>query len=196
MSYAALQLLGKAVHGTKICEGNIWEDQLFKAFRDSGRFPEVSHGKPITLPASNEIKKGERRKHKVDIFCKNDAEKNIFAFNSKGKSFNNTESPESLLAEYNRYKKGIELENPGFSVVYAVLKDEYDGTDLKMNFLKANGIPVYNTASYMNETLGISTEVIEGIEAKRQSMVMALIKERFKESGLTVEQVTSILTGV
>jgi hypothetical protein len=65
-----------------------------------------------------------------------------------------------------------------------------------MNFLKANGIPVYNTASYMNETLGISTEVIEGIEAKRQSMVMALIKERFKESGLTVEQVTSILTGV
>ena len=64
-----------------------------------------------------------------------------------------------------------------------------------MNFLKANGIPVYNTTSYMNETLGISTEVIEGIEAKRQSMVMALIKERFKDSGLTVEQVTSILTG-
>ena len=36
----------------------------------------------------------------------------------------------------------------------------------------------------------------EAIEAKRQSMVMELLKQRFKESGLTVEQVTSMLTGV
>lgn len=201
MSYATLQLLGRVVHGTKIKEGVIWEDLIFQAIRDTGRFSEVSHGKPITLPllATNEIKKGARKSHRVDIFCKDDTKKEIFAFNSKGKSFNNTESNESFLAEYNRYKKGVELAYPGFSVVYAVLKDEYDAADGKMtkyNYLEANGIPVYNSASYMNEALGISTEVIEGIEGKRQSMVMALLKQRFKDSGLTVEQVTSILTGV
>ena len=192
--YPALQLLGRVVHGTKICEGNIWEDLLFQVIRDTGRFSEVSHGKPVTL--NLQAAKGSRKTHKVDIFCKHDNEKKIFAFNSKGKSFNNTESADSLLSEYSTYKKAIENSYPGFSVVYAVLKDEYDATDSKMskyNFLEANGIPVYNSASYIKETFGISTEVIE---AKRQSMVMALLKERFKESGLTIEQVSSMLADV
>jgi len=192
--YPALQLLGRVVHGTKICEGNIWEDLLFQVIRDTGCFSEVSHGKPVTL--NLQVAKGSRKTHKVDIFCKDDIEKKIFAFNSKGKSFNNTESADSLLSEYSTYKKAIENSYPGFSVVYAVLKDEYDATDSKMskyNFLEANGIPVYNSASYIKDTFGISTEAIE---AKRQSMVMALLKERFKESGLTIEQVSSMLAGV
>ena len=193
MSYDALQLLGRVVHGTKICEGNIWEDLLFQVIRDTGRFSEVTHGKPITLNPSNQTK-GARKTHKVDIFCKHDGDKKIFAFNSKGKSFNNTESADSLLSEYNSYKKAIELSYPGFSVVYAVLKDEYDATDTKMskyNFLEANGIPVYNSASYIKTTFGISTEAIE---AKRQTMVMALLKQRFKGSGLTLEQVSGMLS--
>ena len=193
MSYTELQLLGRVVHGTKICEGNIWEDLLFQVIRDTGRFSEVSHGKPITLNPSNQTK-GARKTHKVDIFCKHDGDKKIFAFNSKGKSFNNTESADSLLSEYSSYKKAIELAYPGFSVVYAVLKDEYDASDAKMskyNFLEANGIPVYNSASYIKTTFGISTEAIE---AKRQTMVMALLKQRFKESGLTLEQVSGMLS--
>ena len=193
MSYTELQLLGRVVHGTKICEGNIWEDLLFQVIRDTGRFSEVSHGKPITLNPSNQTK-GARKTHKVDIFCKHDGDKKIFAFNSKGKSFNNTESADSLLSEYSSYKKAIELAYPGFSVVYAVLKDEYDASDAKMskyNFLEANGIPVYNSASYIKTTFGISTEAIE---AKRQTMVMALLKQRFKGSGLTLEQVSGMLS--
>jgi hypothetical protein len=193
MSYNALQLLGRVVHGTKICEGNIWEDLLFQLIRDTARFTEVSHGKPITLNPSNQAK-GVRKVHKVDIFCKHDADKKIFAFNSKGKSFNNTESADSLLSEYSTYKKAIEISYPGFTVVYAVLKDEYDSADPKMskyNFLEANGIPVYNSASYIKDTFGISTEAIE---AKRQSMVMTLLKQRFKESGLTLEQVSLMLS--
>jgi hypothetical protein len=194
MSYAELQSLGRVVHGTKICEGNIWEDLLFQVIRDTGRFTEVTHSKPITL--NLQAAKGARKTHKVDIFCKDDLSKKIFAFNSKGKSFNNTESADSLLSEYSTYKKAIELAYPGFTVVYAVLKDEYDAADAKMskyNFLEANGIPVYNSAAYIKTTFGISTEAIE---TKRQSMVMALLKQRFKESGLSIEQVTSMLTDV
>ena len=193
MSYAELQTLGRVVHGTKICEGNIWEDLLFQVVRDTGRFSEVTHGKSITLNPTNQTK-GARKTHKVDIFCKDDPNKKIFAFNSKGKSFNNTESADSLLSEYSSYKKAIEIAYPGFTVVYAVLKDEYDAADAKMskyNFLETNGIPVYNSASYIKDTFGISTEAIE---AKRQSMVMALLKQRFKESGLTIEQVSLMLS--
>lgn len=194
MSYAELQALGRVVHGTKICEGNIWEDLLFQLIRDTGRFTEVVHSKAITLNTTAIKNKGERKTHKVDIFCKHNEKKEIFAFNSKGKSFNNTESAESLLNEYTTYKKAIETEYPGFSVVYAVLKDEYDAADTKMtkyNYLETNGIPVYNSAKYIKETFGISTEAIE---AKRQSMVMDLLKQRFRESGLTIEQVRAMLS--
>ena len=188
--YVDLQILGRVVHGTKICEGNIWEDLIFQVIRDTGCFTEVTHSKPIALSLT--AIKGERKNHKVDIFCKNDDKNEIFAFNSKGKSFNNTESAESLLAEYTKYKKAIEAEYPGFSVVYAVLKDEYDVADTKMskyNYLAANGIPVYNTETYIKDTFGISTEEIE---IKRQTMVMELAKKRFKESGLNVERLIAM----
>lgn len=193
MSYAALQLLGHVVHGTKICEGNIWQRLIYQLILDTARFTEVLYEHPIPLNPTNQAK-GVRKTHKVDIFCKDDLSKKIFAFNSKGKSFNNTESADSLLSEYTSYKKAIELAYPGYTVVYAVLKDEYDAADAKMskyNFLEANGIPVYNSASYIKTTFDISTEAIE---AKRQTMVMALLKQRFKESGLTLEQVSEMLS--
>lgn len=193
--YSALQSLGRVVHGTKIREGTIWQRLIYELILGTAHFTEVLYEHPIPLNPTNQAK-GVRKIHKVDIFCKDDPSKKIFAFNSKGKSFNNTESADSLLSEYSSYKKAIELTYPGFSVVYAVLKDEYDAADGKMtkyNYLEANGIPVYNSANYIKETFGISTEAIE---AKRQSMVMALLKQLFKESGLTVEQVTSMLTGV
>lgn len=193
MSYLDLQLLGRVVHGTKICEGNIWQRLIYQLILDTARFTEVLYEHPIPLNPTNQAK-GVRKTHKVDIFCKDDLSKKIFAFNSKGKSFNNTESADSLLSEYTSYKKAIELAYPGYTVVYAVLKDEYDAADAKMskyNFLEANGIPVYNSASYIKTTFDISTEAIE---AKRQTMVMALLKQRFKESGLTLEQVSEMLS--
>jgi len=193
MSYAELQTRGRVVHGTKICEGNIWQRLIYELILGTARFTDVLYEHHIPLKPTNQAK-GVRKTHKVDIFCKHDGDKKIFAFNSKGKSYNNTESADSLLSEYTSYKKAIELAYPGFSVVYAVLKDEYDAADGKMskyNFLEANGIPVYNIASYIKDTFGISTEAIE---TKRQSMVMALLKQRFKESGLSIQQVSSMLS--
>jgi hypothetical protein len=187
--YAKFQSLVHVVQGTKICEGSIWETLLFQAVEATKRFSSVVHGQPIALLAG-----GSRKNHKVDIFCKDDTKKEIYAFNSKGKSFNNTESGESLLAEYKSYKAAIVSAFPGYSVVYAILKDEFDPTDGKMvkyNFLAANGIPVYNTANYLQTTLGVSTDAIE---TARQSMVMALLKQRFKESGLSIDQVSRMLS--
>lgn len=188
--YNDLQILGRVIHGAKICEGNIWEELIYQLISNTGSFTEVTHGKPIILSLT--VSKGERKTHKVDIFCKNDDKKEIFAFNSKGKSFNNTESAESLLSEYTKYKNAIETEYPGFTVIYAILKDEYDPTDSKMskyNYIAANGIPVHNTKTYIKDTFDISTE---DIEIKRQTMVMELAKQRFKDSGLNIDRVISM----
>jgi hypothetical protein len=185
--YAKFQSLVHVVQGTKICEGSIWETLLFEAVEATKRFTSVVHGQPIALLAG-----GSRKNHKVDIFCKDDTKKEIYAFNSKGKSFNNTESGESLLAEYKGYKTAIVSAFPGYSVVYAILKDEFDPTDGKMvkyNFLAANGIPVYNTANYLQTTLGVSTEAIE---TARQEKTLALLKSRFTEAGLTAEDLKGL----
>ncbi len=197
-NYKIFQTLVHVVQGTKICEGNIWEKLQFEVIRDTGIYNSVTNGEPIPLPSNGgggggaAETKGVRKKHKVDIFCKDDEKKIIQAYNSKGKSFNNTESPESLLQEYQHYKTAIETAYPGYTVTYAILKDEFDcknGKMSKYNYLQSNGIPVYNTAAYLKERYGISTE---DIEMKRQKKVIEILQSRFKESGLTIEQLVSL----
>lgn len=208
-NYKLFQTLVHVVQGTKICEGNIWEKLQFEVIRDTGIYTSVTNGEPIPLPSNGgggggdgggggvggggaAETKGARKKHKVDIFCKDDEKKRIQAYNSKGKSFNNTESPESLLQEYQHYKTAIEAAYPGYTVTYAILKDEFDcknGKMSKYNYLQSNGIPVYNTALYLKERYGISTE---DIEMKRQKKVIEILQSRFKESGLTIEQLVSL----
>ena len=200
MEYANFQTLEHAVHGAKIREGTVWEKLQFEVIRDTGIYTSVSNGQPIPLSAGGQTvgeteAKGARKTHKVDIFCKDDEKKTIHAYNSKSKSFNNTESPESLLQECQHYKTSIEDEYPGYTVTYAILKDEFDCKNSKMakyNYLHSNGIPVYNTALYLNETYGISTEEIE---KKRQKMAIEILQQRFNESGLTIDQLLSLLTG-
>ena len=199
MEYDNFQTLVHVVHGSKICEGYVWEKLQFEVIRDTGIYTSVSNGQPIPLSAGGQTvgeteAKGARKTHKVDIFCKDDEKKIIHAYNSKGKSFNNTESPESLLKEYQHYKTAIECAYPGYTVTYAILKDQFDCKNSKMakyNYLHSNGIPVYNTALYLNETYGISTEEIE---MKRQKKVIELLQQRFNDSGLTNDQLLSLLS--
>jgi len=195
-NYNLFQTLVHVVQGTKICEGNIWEKLIFDVIRDTGIYTSVTNGESIPLNGGGgggaAKTKGARKKHKVDIFCKDDEKKIIQAYNSKGKSFNNTESPESLLQEYQRYKTAIETAYPGYTVTYNILKDEFDcknGKMSKYNYLQSNGIPVYNTALYLKERYGISTEYIE---MKRQKKVIEILQSRFKETGLTIEQLVSL----
>jgi hypothetical protein len=193
--YAMFQELVGVFQGAKIQEGNVWEKLIYEVVRDAGRYSMVANGFPVLL-LHDEEKKGARKNHKVDIFCKDDDKMVIHAYNSKGKSFNNTESPESLCKEYQLYKASIEHAHPGYAVTYAILKDEYDCKDGKMSkykYLEANGIPVFNTKTYLMEEYGISTDEIE---KKRQMRTIELVQERFKKTGITQEQLRLLTTGV
>ena len=80
------------------------------------------------------------------------------AYNSKGKSFNNTESPLGLLQEYNRYLDAIRALYPEYDVTYAIGKDEYnpnDNRNSKYVYLNNNGIPVYNTMQHLQTAYNI-----------------------------------------
>jgi len=156
--YTQFQKLEKAVHGTKIKEGHVLEKCIYEKMSELGIYSEVTNGKAIPLQNST------RKNHKVDIFCKDDAARVIRAYNSKGKSFNNTERAEPLLDEYSTYKDAIQAAYPEYDVTYAILKDEYDPTNNKYNkyrYLNEHGIPVYNTYAYLQERYNISTDEIE-----------------------------------
>ncbi len=189
-NYQTFQKLEKVVHGTKICEGNIWQHLIFETIKNSGAFTAVMEEFPVDLSPTHAE---GRKRHKVDVWCRDDIAKQIFAFNSKGKSFNNTESSEGLFDEYSRYKLAIERAYPGYDVTYAILKDEYDPTDPKMgkyHFLTRHGIPVYNTAGYLQERFGISSSAIE---TARQERVIEILRKRMIESGITAEQLLGII---
>lgn len=189
--YDRFQVMERVVHGTKICEGNVWQHLIYETIAQSGAFNIVEEEKRVSLNAENQ---SHRQTHRVDIWCQDDANRRIFAFNSKGKSFNNTESQEGLLAEYIRYKSAIEAAWPNYEVVYAVLKDEYSPTDPKLgkyHFLTANGIPVYNTADYLQTTFGLSS--VE-MEAKRRGMVIDILRKRMQDAGVSLADLCALMS--
>ena len=192
-SYRLFQLIEKGVHGTKVCEGRVMERLLDGPIRSSGVYDEVVRERKVDLPPDPRPR--TRKYHNVDIFCKNDDEMLIFAYNSKGKSFNNTESAESLLTEYLKYKKAIETEFPHYSVIYAVLKDEYDPNDKKMtkyHFLNENGIPVYNTQARLEMRYNVN-DYEHVIDMRRKEMVIHLLRNRILNLGLSKEEIISVL---
>ena len=188
--YDVFQKMEKVVHGTKICEGNTWQHLIYEVVSNCHVFNIVSAEQPIPLNPENPQ---HRKTHKVDIYCQDDDNKLIFAFNSKGKSFNNTESQESLLNEYLTYKRAIERQFPDYKVVYAILKDEYSANDKKLgkyHFLHVNGIPVYNTAEYLQATFHVSSVAIE---AKRKEIVIQTLRKRMIESGVSLEELIELI---
>lgn len=193
--YEQFNKLEKVVHGTKICEGNLYETLLFEVIRDSGIHDEVVHGMDIPLVKNETSIKGDRKCHKVDIFCISNEPPKITAYNSKGKSFNNTESNESLLSEYKKYKMSIEEAYPGYEVEYCILKDGYNNDPKlgKYHYLAKHGIPVYNSQICLKEKYGISN-VDDLIETKRQTKVLEIIKQRFKSSGLSIDNIKELLS--
>ena len=186
--YKVFTNLEKTVHGTKIKEGNLLEGSIHKNIKETGNYTEVTNGKSIPLNGNT-----TRKNHKVDIFCKNDEQRIIRAYNSKGKSFNNTESGEPLLKEYLSYKEAIQQQYPGYDVTYAILKDEYDpnnGKYSKYHYLNQNGIPVYHTYGYLAEKYNIITETIEN---QRLEETINILRGRFRESKITKEELISLL---
>ena len=191
--YDRFQAMERVVHGTKICEGNVWQHLIYETIAQSGAFNIVEEEKRVSLNADHQT---HRQTHRVDIWCQDDEHRRIFAFNSKGKSFNNTESQEGLLAEYARYKHAIEVAWPNYEVTYAVLKDEYSPSDPKLgkyHFLTANGIPVYNTADYLQTTFGLSS--VE-MEARRRAMVIEILRKRMREAGVSLTDLCELVSAM
>ena len=153
--YNLLRVLARITHAN-ICikGGNYLQYEIYKAILDSSRHLEVHHEYKIKLIDIEVLidSKKKRKHHKVDILIIDDT--SVIAINSKGRSFNNTESEDLKLDEYLWYKKSIEAAFPGKSVTYIILKDEYDPTDSSLNvyhYLNANGIPVYNSEEFLSE---------------------------------------------
>ena len=94
--YELLRDLARIAHANiNIKGGNYFQDEIFKAIRDSEKHVSVTQEHPV--PLRNPKKK--RKHHHVDILVVD--EDRVTAINSKGKSFNNTKSEDSELSEYN-----------------------------------------------------------------------------------------------
>lgn len=188
--YELYRALEVAVHGTVIREGHVLERLIHEAILNSGAFNEVINGKSIPL---NPDICGGRRNHKVDIFCIDHVNRRIVAYNSKGKSFNNTESSLGLLQEYNRYRDAIQAQYPDYDITYAILKDQYDPNNNKFSKyvdLNNNGIPVFNTMHHLQSVYNID---FNQINIRREQRVIDILRTRIQNSGFTVEEVLSLL---
>ena len=89
----------------------------------------------------------------------------------------------------------IEIAYPGYEVEYCILKDGYNNDPklVKYHYLATNGITVYNSQICLKEKYGI-LNVNDVIETKRQIKVLEIIKQRFKSSGLSIDNIKEMLS--
>ena len=145
--FQILKLLAVITHANiHIKGGNYFQDEIFKVILESKKHLKVIQ--EYKVPLRKPTKK--RKHHKVDILIVDQT--SVTAINSKGKSFNSTESEDAKLDEYLWYKKALEAEFPGKTVTYIILKDEYSSTNTSLgayHYFNKNGIPVYNTEEFL-----------------------------------------------
>lgn len=188
-TYNTLRALARITHST-ICikGGNYFQQEIFEAIKSSGKHLEVYHEYPIRLIDIEELinsKKRKRKTHKVDILIVDDT--SVIAINSKGKSFNNTKSEDSELAEYLWYKQSIEAAYPGKTVTYIILKDEYSPTNSSLNvyhYLSENGIPVYNTEEFLSHYI----DDFEELNLRRQKRAVDACEAALAEENIDIEK--------
>lgn len=166
--------------GMKICEGYITQDIIYNTINESKKYDNVYQEKKIPLNPDNIDK---RKHHKIDILCVSDERNEVDAFNSKGASFNNTQSQENDLNEYNKYLKAIYNEYPGYKVTYNILKDNYDENEkkykTKCDYLSKHGIKHYSTQKFLEENFGF-----KNFEELRKKQVYKKLKERMNKRSI------------
>ena len=112
--YEILRTIARITHAN-ICikGGNYLQYEIYRTIKETNKHLEVHHEYSIKLLDIQILidgKKPRRKHHKVDILIVD--ETSVTAINSKGRSFDNTESEDSKLAEYLWYKKSIEAAFP------------------------------------------------------------------------------------
>ncbi len=168
--YELLKALAAVSHGkVNIAGGNVFQHEIFLAIKESGKHKEVYEEYPIKLLS------GERKKHKVDILIVD--EDSVTAINSKGKSFNSTDSEDAKVGDVKKFTEAIEKAFPGKKVTYQFLKDEYGTKRIKLyEYFEQQGIPVYNTEDYLIRNY--DTNFTE-LEQRRQTQCVQLFKDAF-----------------
>ena len=188
--YAIFKKLVSICHGSvKISGGIKFQNLIYNSIAGSNKHENVYHEYAVSL--IKETGEEDRSEHKVDILCEDSDV--VLAHNSKGKSFNNTETGYGLLQEYRNYKKALEEQFPGKTVEYIILKDEYDPNDSKMvkyNYLAKHGIPVYNTKQYLTNNYDVD---FDAIEDERQRRAVKRCRDTFAKNGISEEELNTVL---
>ena len=179
-----LKKLVAIIHGKiNIAGGNIFQHEIYKAIKKSGKHDKVYEEYPIPL-----VGNGKRKHHKVDILI---VDKDIVtAINSKGKSFNSTDTEDAKLNDVKHFTKSIQKKFPNKKVVYQFLKDEYGTKKITLyEYFEENGIPVYNTEKYLIEHYDIDFDALEN---RRQKECVKRCEEALLNAGYDVEALYDI----
>ena len=147
--YELLKALAVDAHRKmNICGGTILQHQLYLHIKASGKHQEVHEDYPVPILVECE---NDRKTHKQDILII-DGEY-VIGINSKGASFNNTNSYTSELNDAILFKQSLQALFPDKNVTYAFLKEKYvrgKGKTSKYDQFADDGFPVYNTEDYIN----------------------------------------------
>lgn len=159
--------------------GNILQNEIFLLLEDKYDLAIQEHPVPLENGEGN---------HNVDIFLVNESSKTIFAYNSKGASFNSTRRPEGELDEYKMYKRSIQAAYPEYTVYYIILKDKYKPACSKHSryrkFDEEGTIQVINTEEFLTHA-GLSYQ--EADQRRREKILSNL------SSDLTLRKIVSDL---
>jgi hypothetical protein len=179
-----LKEVAAITHGkVNISGGNIFQHEIYLAIEESGKHDEVYEEYYIDL-----IDPGKRKRHKVDILTID--EDIVIATNSKGKSFNSTDTEDAKLNDVKHFTKSIQKKFPNKKVVYQFLKDEYGTKKITLyEYFEENGIPVYNTEKYLIEHYDIDFDALEN---RRQKECVKRCEEALLNAGYDVEALYDI----
>ena len=168
-----------------ICGGTILQHQLYLHIKASGKHQEVHEDYPVPI-----VKANSRKTHKQDILIIDGD--NVIGFNSKGASFNNTNSFTSELNDAKLFKESLQALFPDKNVTYGFLKEKYvrgKTATKKYDQFEDNGFPVYNTEDYINEHYG----EFDSVQRGREQQMVDGFKDALVEKRIDYDSLLQVL---
>ena len=166
-------------HGkVNISGGNVFQHEIYLAIKESGKHNEVYEEYKIPLI------EGKRKTHKVDILIIDDD--TVIGTNSKGKSFNSTDTEDAKLNDVKHFVRSMQKKFPNKKVIYQFFKDEFvSGKIALYDYFAENGVPVYNTERYLIDNYGTD---FDALELRRQTECIRRAEEAWKNAGYDLDK--------
>ena len=154
-SFEEFENITGLLHGRRISRGLRVQKSIYQHIKNSNKHLEVHHEYTIDLP-----KGGQKKTHDIDIVIVNANE--VYAFDSKSKSFNATQDAQGVLDEYKKYISILEDIFPNKKIEYGVLKEEWDNPkkrkDSRYTYMNTRGVKVFDTYNFMKKNYGVTKE--------------------------------------